>query len=94
MTFLPLFGHTEAVLGESSYEGSNELQMQIFQVFGKLDLNTFPMSYHGINLDAWKAFKRDLKVVPRVENILLSMPIFPVFDYDHGLSLMVDDLIL
>jgi len=27
MTFLPLFGHTEAALGDSNFEGSNELQM-------------------------------------------------------------------
>ena len=51
-----------------------------------------------LNLDARKAFKRDLKVALRVEpvalrveQILFRMPIFPIFDYDHGLSLMDDD---
>ena len=65
MTFLPLFGHIEATLGELSFEGSNELQMQKFQVFWKFNLNKFLMSYHGCNLDARKVSKRDLKVALR-----------------------------
>ena len=30
MTSLPLFGHTEVALGDSSFEGANELQIQKF----------------------------------------------------------------
>ena len=51
MTFLALSGHTEVVLGESNFEGSNELQMKKFEMFWKLDLNIFPMSYLRLNLD-------------------------------------------
>ena len=57
------------------------------------------MSYHGLNLDVRKASKRDMKVVLCVEPVvlhvgqfLLRMAIFPVFDFNHGFSLMVDDL--
>ena len=70
-------------------------------VFLELYLKTFPMRYHGLNLDAEKASERDLTValhvgpvVLRVGQFLLKMASFPVFDYDHGFSLMVDDLLL
>jgi len=92
MTFLPLFGHIEATLGESSFEGSNELQIQNFKVFWKVDLKKFPMSYHGLNLYAGKVSKRDLKVALRFSQFLLRVAIFPVFYYNHGFSLMVDNL--
>ena len=57
MTFLLLFGHTEAVLGESTFEMSNKLQMKKLQVVWKVELKTFQMSYHGLNLDARKCPK-------------------------------------
>jgi len=73
--------------------------MQKFQVFWKVNLNTFPMKYHGINWDAEKVSKRDLKVALRFcpmalcfSQFLLRVAIFPVFYYNHGLSLMVDNL--
>ena len=101
MTFLPLFGHTEAVLGESTFEGSNKLQMKKFLLFWKLYLNIFPMSYHELNLDAEKASKRDLKVALcvgplalRVGQILHRMAIFLCFDYVHGFFLMEDILMI
>jgi len=59
MTFLPLFGHTEAVLGESAFEGSNEIQMMKLKMHWKEDSNIFPMSYHELNLDTFKASKMD-----------------------------------
>ena len=57
MTSLPLFGHTKAALGDSTFEGENDLQMKIFKMFQKLDRNTFPMSYLGLNLAKGKALK-------------------------------------
>ena len=95
MTFLPPFEHTEAVLGESTFEGSNELQMKKFQVFWKADMNIFPMGYHEINLDVGKTSKRDLKVVLRIGpvalrigQILHRIAISLCFDCDLGFSLM------
>jgi len=49
-TSLPLFGHTEAVLGDSTFERANDLQIQKLKMFQKLDRNTFPMSYLGLRV--------------------------------------------
>jgi len=73
MTFLPLFGHTEKVLGESSFKGSNELQMKKCYVFPKVELKTFPMNYHELNFQAGKTFKRDLKVALRFGPVVLRV---------------------
>jgi len=73
--------------------------MQKFQVFWKFDLNKFPIKYHGLNLDAEKVSKRDLRVALRFcpmalrfSQFLLKVVIFPVFYYNHGFSLMLDNL--
>jgi len=70
-------------------------------VLHKIGLKTIPMSYHELNLDDRKASKHVLKVVLcvgpvvlHVEQILLRMPILPIFDYLHDFSLMMDDLLM
>lgn len=55
-------------------------------------LKTFPMSYHGLNLDSGKVFKRDLKVALRFSHFFLRVAIFLVFYCNHGFYLMVDNL--
>lgn len=101
MTFRKFFGHTKAILGESTFEGSNELQMKKFQVVWKVDLNKFPMGYHEINLDVGKAPRRDLKVELCIGQVALcigqifhKMAIFLCFDCVHGFSLMEDVLLM
>jgi len=61
MTSLPLSGHTKVALGDSIFEGSNDLQMKKFKMLKKLDRKTFPMSYHGLNLSKGKASKSGWK---------------------------------
>jgi len=50
------------------------------------------MSYQGLNLDSIKVSKRDLKLELRFSQFFLKVAIFLVFYYNHGFSLMVDNL--
>lgn len=59
------------------------------------------MSYHELNLDVGKAFKKDLKVsfcvgpmALHVGQILYRMATFLCFDFVRGLSLMEDVLLM
>ena len=47
----------EAILVESTFEGSNQLQIRKFKVFKKLDRQGFPKSYLGFDLVVRKASK-------------------------------------
>jgi len=94
MTSLPLFGHTEAALGDFSFEGGNYLQMKKFKLFQKLDRNTFPMSHLGLNVAKGKASKSGWKaalcfwIMARKSNFrLLSLQV----DF---LSLFMDDFMI
>ena len=49
------------VLGELTFDRENELQMEKFKMFWKLDSTRFPTSYHTPNLDTRKAFKNHLQ---------------------------------
>ena len=51
----------EPVLGESTFEGGNDLQIRKFKVFQKLDRQGFPTSYRGPDLDEWKPTKSILE---------------------------------
>jgi len=77
MTSLPLFGHTEVALGDFTFDGENDLQMQKFKMFQKLDRNTFPMRYLWLNLDKGKASKNGYEAVLRTWPVALCIePIF------------------
>ena len=57
MTSLPLFGHTEATLEDFTFEGENDIQMQKFKMFHKLNRKAFQMSHFGLNLAKGKSSK-------------------------------------
>ncbi len=58
LTFCPYFELQKAVLGEMTFEGSNQLQIQKFQWGWKVDSQTFLMSYLAPDLDTGKALKQ------------------------------------
>ena len=73
--------------------------MKQFKNCSKLNLKSFLMSYHEINLDIRKASKRELKealrigpVALRIGQILHRIGISLCFDCDLGFSLMEDVL--
>jgi len=66
MTSLPIFGHTEAALGDLTFEGENDLQMKKLKMLQKLDKNTFQISYLGLNLAKGKASKTGSEVALRI----------------------------
>ena len=57
LTFCPFFELQKAALGEMTFEGSNQLQIQKFQWGWKVDSQSFPMSYLAPDLDTRKALK-------------------------------------
>ena len=57
LTFCPFFELQKQVLGELSFDRSNDLQIQKFQLGWKLDSQTFPTSYRVPNSDNGKASK-------------------------------------
>ena len=57
LTFCPFFELQKAALGEMTFEGSNQLQIQKFRWGWKVDSQTFPTSYLAPDLDTRKAFK-------------------------------------
>ena len=61
LTFCPLFELQKAVLGELTFEGSNQLQIQKFQLGWKVDSQAFPMSYLAPDVDTRKALKHSCK---------------------------------
>jgi len=61
LTFCPLFELQKAVLGELTFEGSNQLQIHKFQLGWKVDSQTFPMSYLAPDFDTRKALKHSCK---------------------------------
>ena len=61
LTFCPLFELQKAVLGELTFEGSNQLQIQKFHLSWKVDSQTFPMSYLAPDLDNRKTLKNSCK---------------------------------
>lgn len=86
MTSLPLFGHIEATLEDSRFEGGNDLQMKKFKMLQKLDRKIFTMSYRGLNLAKGKASKISCEVALRtwamalhIEPVYLKMQISPSF---------------
>jgi hypothetical protein len=58
LTFCPYFELQKAVLGEMTFEGSNQLQIQKFRWGWKVDSQTFPTSYLAPDLDTGKALKQ------------------------------------
>ena len=72
MTSLPLFVHIEATLDDVTFEAENDLQMQKFKMFQKIDRNNFPMSYLGLNLDKGRASKSSCEVVLHTWLVALS----------------------
>ena len=86
MTSLPLFGRTEVALGDSTIACANDLQMQKFKLFLKLDRNTFPMGYFELNLAKGKASKSSSEVILctwlvalRIEPVCSKTQISPSF---------------
>ena len=61
LTFCPFFELQKAVLGEMTFEGPNQLQIQKFQWGWKVDSETFPMSYLAPDLDTGKALKQSFQ---------------------------------
>ena len=52
LTFCPFFELQKAVLGDLIFEGSNQLQIQKFQLGWKVDFQNFPTSYPALDLDS------------------------------------------
>ena len=67
LPFCPFFDTQEVVLGENSFGGANESQIQKFHLCWKVDRKSFPTSPLGANLDTDKAFKIGSKRVLRIE---------------------------
>jgi len=53
-------------LGESTFEGANDLQIIKFKVFQKLDRQGFPTGYLGPDLVKLKASKSSFEVALRI----------------------------
>jgi len=58
LTFCPFFELQKAVLGEMTFEGSNQLQIQKFRWGWKVDSHKFPTSCLAPDLDTRKALKQ------------------------------------
>jgi len=67
LTFCPFFELQEAVLGELSFDRSNQLQIEKFQLGWKVDSQTFPTSYLAPDLDTGKYLKQACKGARPVE---------------------------
>lgn len=57
------------VLRDWAFDRANELQMEKFKMFWKVDSTIFPTHYPMPNVDTNKAAKRDLKVVLCVSSL-------------------------
>jgi len=71
------FGNIEVALEDSTFEEVNDFQMHKLKMFQKLDMETFPMSYLGLNLAKRKASKISCEVALRTW--LVELRIEPVF---------------
>ena len=61
LTFCPLFELQKVTLGELTFEGSNQLQIQKFHLGWRVDRPSFPMSHLALDLDHWDPLKRCCK---------------------------------
>ena len=57
MTFCHIFETQKAVLGDCNFGGTNDHQIQKFQLGWKVDSQNFPTSLLLLNLDTWKCPK-------------------------------------
>jgi len=57
LTFCPLFELQKVTLGELTFEGSNQLQIQKFHLGWRVDRPSFPMSHIALDLDQWNPLK-------------------------------------
>jgi hypothetical protein len=69
LTFCPFFELQKAALGEMTFEGSNQLHIQKFQLGWKLDSQTFRKSLLLLHLDTWKCPKSGPKGARPVRQI-------------------------
>ena len=73
------FATQEAVLGESTFGGENELQIRKIKLFQKLDRQGFPTSQLEPNLETRKASKTGPEVELRIKFLALCIKlILPV----------------
>ena len=61
MTFCPLFELQKVTLGELTFEGSNQLQIQKFHLGWKVDTQIFPMSHLALDVDNRNTLKKCCK---------------------------------
>ena len=73
MTSLPLFGHTEAALGDFTFDRANELQIEKLKIFRKVDLTVFPTSYPTLTLDISKVVKSLIEVALCIYEVALRV---------------------
>jgi len=66
-------GTQEVVLGDSTFEEENDLQIHKFKMFQKPDRETFPTSHLGLNLAKVKAPKNGLEKALRVGSVALCI---------------------
>ena len=96
LTFCPFFEFQKVVLGDLIFEGSNQLQIQKFQLGWKLDFQTFPTSYPAPNLDFGKALKQSFKKVRPVKlrgaTTQANLPVFDQFGQQSTVFTLVDYL--
>ena len=65
--FCHLLHQQEVVLGEWSFGGENEFQIENFQLGWIADIQGFPTSYHEVNLNSDKCSKNRSKVAWHIE---------------------------
>ena len=69
LTFCHFFELQKAVLGDLTFDRSNELQIKKFQLCWKLDSQTFPTSYPAPNSDTYKCLKQSSHFARPVEKM-------------------------